>query len=902
MSSRRMLEPILDKGLQSPHFFNGRLLTAEVLEAERKANQKLHRRLGRAAGAGVVWGMGAAVLRDGSGGTEPAVAIGRGLAVSANGQTLALPLEVEVVIVAPAAETRPGAGRFGDCRVQSQGVVGTGSGAYILVATPASGYDGQAPQVGPAAGGQVTGCGSQYVVEGIQFQLVPIPLPGGPGNPLTLRSRLAHRCFGTEYLLQFPPDPYPGPDPYGEVDLLLGDKLTECDVPLALLYWAGGRIQFVDMWAVRRRVTAPVAVTPWDLVLGQRRVAEAEAMFLQFQDQIVAIWQELRGTPGAPAAVQAVSRFRYLPAGGLLPTGPGEFVADTFFSGLSVEMFELDVGFSRAMLHQSFYVEPIDLADPPEIALFTAPDLPYTLFLRRERQVPGDDVGLPEDEETEPAETPVKEGTILADVTVSAKMLSKDVIIDDTDIEVYGMDALGHKHNARRVAWRGYEEQIKKQKKGILAEGPARFRMDKLPPGPYTVVVQARGFKKASQLVEVADKRVVRIEFALVPVGKSGGRTVPPKETAPADWLGPGWFGKIGVVPDIKWGQPEIWEKWKWLPDPPPEQVEDWIQQVGDWVVKTHPDAPVDFGDVRVYVDPDHLPGQVADHPYAYMVFGQHGAYAPLILTAGDKTLGGSVPASRGQVAGIDEELHQNKLKPSGMGQVDLLAHAWKGLVADTLGVSQATAGAIIAEARGKVDQLQNGVAGFAGVDAALAAALAAVELGSAVDLANASAGFLVAELAKQEIGISEAFAGRLIDEARAAVPAKTWSLSAGDLGLKGEELSRLGELGVDSQGALARAEVDEVAAVLGVQVEAASDLLTRADSLRGTYAVDVKAAAPVSEVFGVNKESAAILADSGVGTVGALSKLAVGDLQSLGFTLDKATSLLDGAKSMLGQ
>jgi hypothetical protein len=94
--------------------------------------------------------------------------------------------------------------------------------------------------------------------------------------------------------------------------------LTDADVPLALLFWTTNGIQFVDMWSARRRVIEPAADQDWRTFVGDRRAAEAEAMFLQFQDELDGI----RANESNLGAFVAAERFRYLPPVGLLPLAP----------------------------------------------------------------------------------------------------------------------------------------------------------------------------------------------------------------------------------------------------------------------------------------------------------------------------------------------------------------------------------------------------------------------------------------------------------------------------------------------------------------------------------------------------------------------------------------------------
>ncbi|MFI5053368.1 MAG: hypothetical protein ACHQDE_03320, partial [Acidimicrobiia bacterium] len=77
-------------------------------------------------------------------------------------------------------------------------------------------------------------------------------------------------------------------------------------------------IQFVDLWSVRRRMTRRSPEGRWSSLVSDRRRAEGEAMFLQFQAQIA----EVRNLGEAPQTVRAADVFELLPPLGILLVGP----------------------------------------------------------------------------------------------------------------------------------------------------------------------------------------------------------------------------------------------------------------------------------------------------------------------------------------------------------------------------------------------------------------------------------------------------------------------------------------------------------------------------------------------------------------------------------------------------
>jgi len=178
-----------------------------------------------------------------------------------------------------------------------------------------------------------------------------------------------------------------------------------------LIYWTPAGVQFVDVWAVRRRAFPLLGQgvdNPWPMHAGQRRLAEAEATLFQFQDQLADIVATVKDLPG----VNAATYFKYLPAGGFLPITPPPglesprinferrffpflFAKDiapgfdqaTFFQGFTFEEAELDVAFVRWLIEQSWFLEPIDVDAPPLLRLYkTGAGAPWLLFIRQEKR------------------------------------------------------------------------------------------------------------------------------------------------------------------------------------------------------------------------------------------------------------------------------------------------------------------------------------------------------------------------------------------------------------------------------------------------------------------------------------------------------------------------------------
>jgi hypothetical protein len=242
-----------------------------------------------------------------------------------------------------------------------------------------------------------------------------------------LRNLLAHVCFGTEDRAGFARDPFgraatggPFPTYPGQDKLRSLGTITDCDVPLALLFWTATGMQFVDMGAVRRRPVRGAGTPNWLLAPVGGYPALGEAISAQFQEQIAAVMRPLtvqaQGRQVAPilrppgnrdpiGPVNAAQYFRYLPAAGIIPiagtlTQPG-FSYPTFFSTqVRREPALIEGDLVEPLLRESLAYPPIDLtsgnvlwlyrvrqnaqaidaggsATPQPYLLFASGDMPY---------------------------------------------------------------------------------------------------------------------------------------------------------------------------------------------------------------------------------------------------------------------------------------------------------------------------------------------------------------------------------------------------------------------------------------------------------------------------------------------------------------------------------------------
>jgi hypothetical protein len=202
----------------------------------------------------------------------------------------------------------------------------------------------------------------------VQFRLIPLDLDQAELSDTNhLRNLVAYKCFGVADQTKFVSDPFGTPlTSYGLLDQLHSNQvLTNCEVPLAVLYWtATSGIVFVDMWAVRRPVFPQAATEMWAPMAGRRRMAEGLAMFLQFQEQINDMVEF--GVGGAAlTSIVATDYFHFLPAMGFLPIAGVKsskgfdylqfFTIQTFRNPVFTEGAVLD-----SLLRRSLLYPPID--------------------------------------------------------------------------------------------------------------------------------------------------------------------------------------------------------------------------------------------------------------------------------------------------------------------------------------------------------------------------------------------------------------------------------------------------------------------------------------------------------------------------------------------------------------
>ena len=351
-----------EKSIRSINFFNNRLLSAQDLNAEKDANRAEHKQLGRALGDGIVRGLQVQVA-DGS---VPSLTISPGLAINRYGRAFELFDEAVVTLSKPASDqvSVPAVLEFAECEPPQAGVYILNEGVYLLTIKPVETGEGRALVSG--LNGTSAGCNVKFRVSAVRFRLISLDdllnqelsdlqaaLNAASVSTLLverirqrnkLRNRVAHCCYGTgdARLDSFISDPFgASATDYGLLANLRQlsssnvSKLTDCEVPLATVYWTNDGLQWVDMWSVRRCITPALdAGFAWPL-FAARRAHETEAMMMQFQAQIETVLDS-----GFPLSqIIAKEWFAYLPPAGLLPISTGKrprgFDYSAFFSQMT---------------------------------------------------------------------------------------------------------------------------------------------------------------------------------------------------------------------------------------------------------------------------------------------------------------------------------------------------------------------------------------------------------------------------------------------------------------------------------------------------------------------------------------------------------------------------------------
>ena len=357
--ARALGEPVAEDGIRWLNAFNGRALSAEDLRTDQVAVDRARRQLGHGIGAGVHSGY--RVTLDGQQDiARPVLAVEPGLAFNLDGAAVELGRPVTIGLVRIDAPTDEAGATFARCDVVLAGT--SGLGAYVLAVGPAEVGMGKAPVAG--LGNEPAACNTAYRVEGVRFQLVPVDIEPEDVDDPHLRNRLAARMLGAADPGRTPVavDPFAVPEdlPTG-LDELRAACLGTTDVPLALLFWRPGTgVDYIDLWAVRRRPVPASPATREPSPVASGAIAVAEARYLQFEAQL----RDWLAEGGVPPTAAAVDRFGVLPPVGVVPLATLEsrgFDRTSFFRGLQVRgPAFIEAALVPALLRAGLDQPPID--------------------------------------------------------------------------------------------------------------------------------------------------------------------------------------------------------------------------------------------------------------------------------------------------------------------------------------------------------------------------------------------------------------------------------------------------------------------------------------------------------------------------------------------------------------
>jgi len=365
--------PILNNRTRSVNFFNGRLLTGEDLTAEQQANRAARNVLGYAIGSGVVQGLEVTESVKFSSVQTPVLTVTKGLALNYRGAPLLLADDTDIALVRPANTSNGSTTIFQDCVPVQSGVYVAGAGVYLLTVGPASAPEGLAEVSGISTG--AAPCNINYTADGVQFRLIQLDLtPAELSDTNHLQNLVAYKCFALADWDAVRADQFGLRSNFGIIDQLrAASQLTECEAPLAVLYWtASAGLVFIDQWSVRRRITKRPESARWPLSVNDDADSDAEAAFLQFQAQLTMISR----TVASSNTVAATTFFRYLPAAGVIPA----FTVAPLMQGFDYTQFFNGITYRNpvfingarleTVLRDSLRYRPIDLNSGELIRLY----------------------------------------------------------------------------------------------------------------------------------------------------------------------------------------------------------------------------------------------------------------------------------------------------------------------------------------------------------------------------------------------------------------------------------------------------------------------------------------------------------------------------------------------------
>jgi len=359
----QLQEPFTDGGIRTVNFFNGRLLTGKDFSREQDARREADNRIGLALGEGVAFGLEVEYDDQLSQSNLPVVHIKAGLAFNREGLALRLKNSVHVAL-ARSFEVGSVDCLFKNWAVLGGGTYVAGAGVYVLTIAPAESTEGRAASNGLDPGN--VRCNTDTTVEAVQFRLLQVkPALYADLNVAapSFRNQLAYRCFGAgiqadwfENLL--------GATPRQDdlLEFLRKNILSPLEVPLGLLFFTGAAdLEFIDVWAVRRSLNHYDS-DPLMSLVGSRRLAIGQAMFMQFQQHISLLLNQ----SADPESIIAADYFRFLPPVGIIPLLSNNFPRglhqDLFFDGIVHHpIVYIEAARAEALMRHALHYPPIDI-------------------------------------------------------------------------------------------------------------------------------------------------------------------------------------------------------------------------------------------------------------------------------------------------------------------------------------------------------------------------------------------------------------------------------------------------------------------------------------------------------------------------------------------------------------
>ena len=403
MSTKGLLDPFVEHGIKHTHFFEGRLLTAQDLRDQQQAERSHDAQIGRALGAGVLNGLHVSVDHAGADGKPPVLKVAQGLAINADGDVIEVAEEYVKVQLARSLEETSDDALFATCGgpLRDTEELPDGVGVYLLVMLPAQTLQGRAAKSGLGDDGVVKGCGSRHQVVGVQFRLVSLSLMNYKlltdnfdisllGMEASTEEKIKTLSLLRNYLaylflekdtssINALPSTSQTFNTFQQLQSALevlhnNEDVLSCEVPLALLYWDLGGVQFTDNWSVKRLARQYVSA-------GLKNVSPSFGVerFLQFVDHL----QYLMDSALQMDMQAAEELFRYLPPVAYVPVqgaGSSQGVnASTFFDSFTrgIDTHLLTNKFYE-LYQESLHYASVDLNSKPYLNTFA---------LRENRQV-----------------------------------------------------------------------------------------------------------------------------------------------------------------------------------------------------------------------------------------------------------------------------------------------------------------------------------------------------------------------------------------------------------------------------------------------------------------------------------------------------------------------------------